>query len=187
MKWIYRHPLLYNFMDSAFSLSLADRVRRKTFETLQPSSLLEIGIGTGKNMGLLASPVRAGVDTSLDMLRHTRARFRDVGLIAGDAVKLPLRDASFDMSLFCYVLRGLRSPVDAVKEALRVSSRVVIVDYDRPRFIPRLIWNSVISRFGYRVYGSRDLDFAAIEGLGASRSVRRYYGGLYRVVILEAW
>jgi ubiquinone/menaquinone biosynthesis C-methylase UbiE len=186
MKWVYRHPAVYNLLDSAFSLSLADRVRRKAFAALEPASLLEIGVGSGKNLSLLAAPVRFGVDTSLDMLEFTRARFRDVGLVAGDAMRLPMKDGSFDMSVFCYVLRGLRSPVEAVKEALRVSSRVVIVDYDRPFFIPSFIWDNVINWFGRTLYGSRDLDYETIEKLGASKEVLRYYGGLYRVIILEA-
>jgi ubiquinone/menaquinone biosynthesis C-methylase UbiE len=186
MRWIYRHPSLYNFMDSAFSLSLADRVRRRVFAGIRSSSLLEIGVGSGKSMSLFASPLRVGLDTSLDMLEFTRDRFRDVRLIVGDAMHLPVKDGSFDVSVFCYVLRGLASPADAVREALRVSSRVVIVDYDRPRFIPRLIWGRVINGFGRAVYGSGDLDFAAIEKLGASKEVLRYYGGLYRVVILAA-
>lgn len=186
MRWIYRHPSLYNFIDSVFSLSLADRVRKKVLPAVKSSSLLEIGIGSGKNVSLLASPVCVGVDTSLDMLEFTRDRFRDVRLVVGDAMRLPMKDGAFDVTVLCYVLRGLASPADAVSEALRVSSRVVIVDYDRPRFIPRLIWDNVINGLGRVVYGSRDLDFAAIEKLGASKEVLRYYGGLYRVVILAA-
>jgi hypothetical protein len=62
----------------------------------------------------------------------------------------------------------------------------VIVDYDRPFFIPSFIWDNVINWFGRTVYGSSDLDYAAIEKLGAYKEVLRYYGGLYRVVILAA-
>lgn len=186
MKWIYRHPAVYNLIDSVLSLSMADRVRNKVFAPLKSSSLVEIGVGSGKNMSILASPVRVGVDTSLDMLEFTRTRFKDVRLVVGDATCLPLRDGSFDTSVFCYVLRGLKSPAGAVREALRVSSRVVIVDYDRPFFIPRFIWDNVINWFGRTVYGSSDLDYAAIEKLGAYKEVLRYYGGLYRVVVLAA-
>ena len=181
MRWIYRHPAVYNLIDSVLSLSMADRVRNKVFAPLKSSSLVEIGVGSGKNMSILASPVRVGVDTSLDMLEFTRTRFKDVRLVVGDATCLPLKDGSFDTSVFCYVLRGLKSPAGAVREALRVSSRVVIVDYDRPFFIP-----SFINWFGRTVYGSSDLDYAAIDKLGAYKEVLRYYGGLYRVVILAA-
>jgi ubiquinone/menaquinone biosynthesis C-methylase UbiE len=186
MKWIYRHPSVYNFVDSAFSLSLADRVRRKVFDRLRPSSLLEIGVGSGKNMVMPVSPVKVGVDISLDMLEYARSRFRDVGLVVCDAVSLPLRNDTFELSVFCYVLRGLAKPRDAVREALRVSSRVVIIDYDRPFFIPGFLWDNVINRIGRVVFGSKDLDFAAIEKLGASKEVLKYYGGLYRVIILDA-
>lgn len=186
MKWVYSHPALFNFLDFLFSLSLADRVRREVLASVRSSSLLEIGVGSGKNMRILEAPVRVGVDTSLAMLGFTRKRFRDVGLVAGDALSLPIRDSSFDVCLFCYVLRGLSNPVGAVREALRVSSRVMIIDYDRPIFIPRFMWNGLIYRVGRAVYGSRDVDFEAIERLGASKEIFRYYGGLFRVVILTA-
>ncbi len=173
-------------MDSVCSLFLADRVRRKVFSSIRASSLIEIGVGSGKNMALLSAPVRAGVDTSLEMLKFARGRFRGLHVFAGDAVRLPLKDGGFEVSVLCYVLRGLSRPVEAVREALRVSTRVVIIDYDRPCFIPRFIWDTVISGFGRAVYGSRDLDFAALEKLGASKEVLKYYGGLYRVMILSA-
>ena len=186
MRYIYRHPVLYNFLDSVGSMFLADRVRNKALASLKSRSLLEIGVGSGKNMGLMASPFRVGVDNSLEMLEFTRSKFGDVGLVACDARRLPMKDASFELCVFCYVLRGLAGPAEAVKEALRVSARVVIVDYDRPAFIPRLVWNGVIGRIARALYGSRDLDFASIEKLGASKEVFMYYGGLFRVVILAA-
>jgi len=186
MRWIYRHPALFNFMDAALSFCLADRVRRKALRSVGSGSLLEIGVGSGKNMCLFSSAVRVGIDNSIDMLDHTRKRFKDVGLVAADAGSLPIRDGSFDVSVLCYMLRGLASPIEAVKEALRVSSRVVIVDYDRPGFMPRFVWGPVVCGLGRAVYGSRDVDYAAIEKLGASKEVLRYYGGLFRVVILAA-
>lgn len=186
MRFIYRHPVLYNFLDSVGSLFLADRVRNKALASLKPRSLLEIGVGSGKNMGLMTCPFRVGVDISLEMLEFAHKEFRDVGLVAGDAARLPMKDASFELCLFCYVLRGLARPAEAVKEALRVSARVVIIDYDRPVFIPRFIWDGVIARIGRAIYGSRDLDFASIEKLGANKEVIMYYGGLFRVVILAA-
>jgi len=186
MRWVYRHPSFYNVVDSLFSAWLSDRVRKKVLASLEPSSLLEIGIGSGKNMKLLVSPLRVGVDTSREMLKYTKSTYRDVKVIIGDAAHLPVRDVIFEVSVFCYVLRGLRKPLDAVREALRVSSKVIIIDYDRPYLLPRVVWDKVINRFSYAVYGSRDLDFAALEELGASKRVFKYYCGLYRVIELEA-
>jgi ubiquinone/menaquinone biosynthesis C-methylase UbiE len=185
MKWIYGHPALYDFTDTFISLSLSDRVRRKVLKGLVADSFLEIGAGSGKNFGLLTSPVKIGVDVSEKMLRYAGSAFPGVILIMGDAHSLPLQGACVDVAMFSYCLRGLARPAAAVKEALRVSSTVIIVDYNRPAFVPRAVWEKVINRFGWAVFGSRDLDFDALERLGASSEVTDLYGGLYRVIILR--
>ena len=73
----------------------------------------------------------------------------------------------------------------AVREALRVSRRVVIIDYARPALMPAFLWRHVINRFGYAVFGSRDIDFEAMERLAGRCQVSELYGGLYRLMMLE--
>ena len=98
---------------------------------------------------------------------------------------LPFRDACIGVSVFSYCLRGLDGPVEAVKEALRVSSEVIIVDYNRPRRMPAAIWDKVINWFGWKVFGSKDLDYDLLERLGSSVRSRDLYGGLYKVIVLK--
>lgn len=185
MKWIYRHPACYDVVDTLCSLSLSDRARAKALRGIEADSFLEIGAGSGKSFTLTDSRFKIGLDSSHSMLLHARTQFPDTRLVIGDAHMLPFRDACVGVSVFSYCLRGLSGPADAVKEALRVSSEVIIIDYDKPRMMPSVLWEKVINWFGWKVFGSKDLDYESLQRLGSSSQVRYLYGGLYRVIVLK--
>ena len=185
MKWIYRHPRFYDLLDTVVSMSLSDKVRRKALRGLRTRSLLEIGVGSGKNLEHLTSFLSVGVDSSRQMLAFAGRRFAGARLVVGDAHCLPFCDGSMDVSLFFYCIAVLARPVEAVKEALRVSSRVIVVDYNRPKFVPRFLWDRIAARFGSCVFGSRPVDFESLAALAETRETREYYGGLYRVMVLD--
>jgi ubiquinone/menaquinone biosynthesis C-methylase UbiE len=177
--------MIYDLVDSLCSLCFSDRVRRKVLGGVRASPFLEIGAGSGKNFAIVDSRAKIGLERSLTMLRYAKRRFPTIMLVIGDAHMLPFRDACVGVSVFSYCLRGLSRPMDAVKEALRVSSEVIIIDYDRPHAMPGAIWEQVFNRFGWMVFGSRDLDYNALEQLGVSSRSEELYGGLYRVLVLR--
>lgn len=87
-----------------------DRVRRAWSELLLPllpvrSSVLDVGCGTGSLAVLLAAAGHevCGVDLSGRMLRRARAKAEHAGvqisLVLGDAGRLPLAMATFDVVL----------------------------------------------------------------------------------------
>jgi demethylmenaquinone methyltransferase/2-methoxy-6-polyprenyl-1,4-benzoquinol methylase len=185
MKWIYRHPALYDFVDFVFSVSLADRVRRRVLENVNADSFLEIGAGSGKNFAILNSALKIGLDRSSLMLRYAKKRFPHIMAVVGDAHNLPFRDACVSVSVFSYCLRGLSRPMEAVKEAMRVSAEVIIIDYGKPHHVPAAVWERVFNWFGRKIFGSRDIDYDALERLGAERRTIDFHGGLYRVLVLR--
>jgi demethylmenaquinone methyltransferase/2-methoxy-6-polyprenyl-1,4-benzoquinol methylase len=152
---------------------------------LRPHSTLELGVGSGKNLSFLSSGFRIGFDVSMEMLKSARKRCPDARFVLGDAHHLPVKDASVDLCVLCYCLRGIAKPLEVVKEALRVASRVIVIDYNRPGFLPRWIWDGVIERIGAMIFGSRNLDFGAIGRLGSKAKVMDFYGSLYRVLIID--
>lgn len=83
--------------------------------------VLEIGVGTGR----IALPLRAagadvvGVDISLGMLERLAAK-GSAPVVAGDATRLPFRDASFGAALAVHVLHLIPAWRDAAAELLRV-------------------------------------------------------------------
>ena len=185
MKWIYGHPRLYDFVDSFFSGFRSERARKRALAGLAADSFLEVGAGTGKSFRHVKSGLMIGLDASVTMLESARKRAPGLIAVAGDAHRLPFRDGSVEVCLFSYCLRGLARPPDAVREALRVSSRVIIVDYSKPALMPDLIWKRVVNRLSYSVFGSRDIDFESLERLAARGQVSELYDGLYRLMVLE--
>lgn len=82
---------------------------------------LDVGTGTGRNLGLLANQgvtMRLGVDRSLAMLR--RADSSGGHLIAGDASSLPFPAGSFDLVLASLMAGDLDDLSQFTREASRV-------------------------------------------------------------------
>jgi len=104
------------------------------------SSILEIGVGTGR----VAAPLKkAGVDvTGLDLSRQMmeRARSKGVeGLLLGDGLNPPFRDGSFDAVLLAHVLHIVERPRELIQEGARVA-RVGVFALIRNRDDGRWWW-----------------------------------------------
>jgi SAM-dependent methyltransferase len=114
-------------------------------ETLRPrpgNLILEVGCGEGQAEVSIGrrqvSQVRlVGVDLvpskAAEALKETRAHNQRVSVAAGDAVRLPFRNASFDATFCVAVLQYVADVSDAVKEIARVTAparRIVIVEPD---------------------------------------------------------
>lgn len=88
---------------------------------------IEIGVGTGRIAGPLH--IRFGLDGSPEMLKL--AQRRGVKTFLGDAYDTKLPDKGFDYSLFYVTLCFLKRPDEAIKEAYRISKKVISVILDR--------------------------------------------------------
>jgi ubiquinone/menaquinone biosynthesis C-methylase UbiE len=87
--------------------------------------VLEIAIGTGRNMALYPAGVRVtGIELSEEMLGLARRRAQQLGisveLHVGDAQDLQLADASFDTVLITFALCTIPDDRRAVTEAFRL-------------------------------------------------------------------
>jgi AhpD family alkylhydroperoxidase len=86
---------------------------------------LEIGIGTGLNLGVYpAGAAVQGVDISAPALTVAAERAerygRDVALFEGDAAALPFPDATFDTVVATFVLCSVGDVASSLREARRV-------------------------------------------------------------------
>ena len=82
---------------------------------------LDLGCGTGRNLPLFGSGVRAiGVDPSADVLRRARRRAPHVPLVQGSAEHLPFRAGTFDTIVSGLVFCSVPDPGRGLGEVRRV-------------------------------------------------------------------
>ena len=135
----------YDLTNAVLSLGL-DRTWRAAVRTaldLQPGQrVLDLAAGTGTSSAALA---RSGADVvacdfSLGMLQVGRRASREgVELVAGDALRLPFADASFDAVTMSFGLRNTADADLALRELLRVTrpgGRLVICEFSSPTWAP---------------------------------------------------
>jgi len=121
--------------------------RRKAVQRLdlKPGDrVLEVSVGTGTNLPLIAEQAGAGgrmvgLDISPNMLERCREKLRarglTAGLVEGEAAHLPFRDAAFDAVFHHGGLAEFGDRRGAIEEMARVArpgARVVICDAGVP-------------------------------------------------------
>jgi ubiquinone/menaquinone biosynthesis C-methylase UbiE len=108
-----------------------EAVARHLLEVAPPiegSRLLDLGTGIGAVASALGGKVRSlrtivGCDLSLAMLNTARHRWPDLRLVGADVVRLPFRDASFDLATANCVLSHLADYPRGLAEIVRILAR----------------------------------------------------------------
>ncbi|HEX3816442.1 MAG TPA: demethylmenaquinone methyltransferase [Mycobacteriales bacterium] len=132
----------YDVMNTLMSLGQDYRWRRIVRESLHAipgERVLDVAAGTGASTVALArsGAFVVGCDFSVGMLSASRGR--PVPLVAGDALRLPFADGSFDAVTISF---GLRNVVDidaALAEFRRVTrpgGRLLVVEFSVPTWRP---------------------------------------------------
>lgn len=145
----------YDLTNTAMTLGLDSVWRRalKKATGLQPGqTLLDLAAGTAVSTEPFAD---AGVrtvscDFSLGMLHVGRRRRPDLAMVAGDAMRLPFADASFDAVTIAFGLRNVADHRAGLAEMLRVTrpgGRLVVCEFSHPTIRPlRTVYAEYIMR-----------------------------------------
>lgn len=103
----------------------------------EEEKVLDIGCGTGFSTQALASRTSNvnALDQSIHQLREARKKEFDARYVLGDAEHLPYRDEEFDVVWSSGAIEYWPNPLDALKEAHRVTKpggRILLVGPRRP-------------------------------------------------------
>ncbi|MEU4694567.1 demethylmenaquinone methyltransferase [Actinoplanes sp. NPDC023714] len=99
--------------------------------------VLDVGAGTGVSTEELSrsGAFAVGADISVGMLRAGRAAGRRIPLLAGDALRLPFADATFDAVTISFALRNVVDTTAALREFGRITrpgGRLVVCEFSTP-------------------------------------------------------
>lgn len=144
----------------------AHRWRRDLWSRVAPGRVLELGVGTGKNLPFYPERCEiVAVDISERMLARARKKARRVGvqvrLELADVQHLPYADATFDVVIATFLFCSVLDPALGLAEARRVlkrRGRLLLVEHvlsGRPALrslmrwldpIPFHLWGAHINR-----------------------------------------
>ena len=100
---------------------------------------LAAGTGTSTQPFHAAGAETVSCDFSLGMLQVGKRRLPHLTFVAGDATRLPFRDAAFDAVTISFGLRNVQDTEGALREMHRVTKpggRLVVCEFSRPTFAP---------------------------------------------------
>jgi ubiquinone/menaquinone biosynthesis C-methylase UbiE len=129
---------------------LFSRIRKKAFRSIH-GKILEIGIGTGKNMPYYPAGAEVtGIDFSAGMLGKaeillSKLNLQNVKLVKMDAQELKFADNSFDFVISSFVFCTVPDPMKGLSDAYRVlkpGGTAIFIEHMKSRsFLLNIILN----------------------------------------------
>lgn len=134
----------YDITNDVLSLGLDRRWRRAVLAAVKPTAqelILDLAAGTGTSSLPLvfAGATVIPCDFSVGMLEVGKRERPRLPFVAGDALRLPFGDATFDAVTITFGLRNVADPAAGLGEMLRVTrpgGRLVICEFSKPTFGP---------------------------------------------------
>jgi len=152
---------LYNVLEVLLERSHYARWRTRLFAQVRGSQVLDIGVGTGKNLAYYPEGTTVtAIDLSPGMLAHAREsaakHHSPVHLYQMDAQHLAFPDRTFDTTVATFVFGSVPDPVRGLREAARVTKpdgQILLLEYVRP---PGLLGGviNLLNPLVFRLYGA---------------------------------
>jgi ubiquinone/menaquinone biosynthesis C-methylase UbiE len=163
----YAKRILPRIIDLAMRNKDTTRLR-EMWIPLARGDVLEIGIGSGRNLPFYSTAVRHvyGVDPSVELqemareqVRQTHAKVDFLGQSA--EAPLPLPDAIIDTVVSTWTLCSIPNPVEALKEVRRVlkpAGSFIFLEHGRAPDMPVVAWQDRLTPIWKRFTGNCHLN-----------------------------
>ena len=161
---------LYNLMETPMERTRFSSWRKRLRDRIIGKQVLEVGVGTGKNLGYYPENVEiTAIDLSPRMIHRAQERAKVLGLNVDlrqmDAQRLQFPDQSFDTVFATFVFCSVPDPILGLRELRRVcrpGGRLLLLEHMRPenQFMGRLfdLLNPIVVRMMGANINRRTLD-----------------------------
>lgn len=188
---------VYDLMEAVVERFAFRRWRERLWSQVDGKRVLEVGVGTGKNVPYYPRGVQVtAVDLSDKMLERARRRAQEldseVDLRLMDAQKLAFPDAAFDAAVATFVFCSVPDPVLGLRELGRVvkpGGQILLLEHVRVNkaVIGRLM--DLLDPFVVRLMGPH-INRRAVEnvrkaGLEIERVEELAPGGLVKLIVAQ--
>jgi ubiquinone/menaquinone biosynthesis C-methylase UbiE len=151
----------YDLLESFLEKVAFSKWRKRAFEYIEGENILEVGVGTGKNLDFYPPDKRVtAIDFSPGMLSRARRKIDEkkanVDLREMDIQKLQFEDQSIDTVLATFVFCSVLDPIQGLREVRRVcrkGGKIILLEHVRPscRLLGRIF--DVLNLFIVRLMG----------------------------------
>lgn len=164
--WLYRHPRLYDLVDTMINLGISNVARSKLIKSLK-GKVLEVGVGSGKSIYYFRGSEFYGIDISIPMIKVAKSKLtQSARVCVASAYELPFKAHSFDIVVFIYILRVLEAQAKVLGEAFRVGERVIVLEF-KP--LPKLL-----ELFSKTIFGGSNMTTSSLKGFRHNSYLNRF-------------
>lgn len=192
-----RYQRLSHWYDRLEAMSEARFIpwRLRLWSQVQGPKVLEVGVGTGKNIPYYPTGVHVtAIDLTPGMLERAQKRAAnldmDIDLKLGDIQSLDYPDASFDTAVATFVFCSVPDPVlglNEIRRVVRPGGQILLLEHIRsPNQIVGTLMD-VINPFVVRVMGAninrRTVGNVQKSGLVLERVENLGMGGIFNLIL----
>ena len=184
----------YDLFEAPIEKLLFARLRRSVLPSVT-GKVLEVGIGTGKNLPYYSNTVDlTGIDFSSGMLARAKQQLAtadcsDVQLLEMDAQELGFNDHSFDATISTFVFCTVPDPhlgLKNVHRVLKTGGRAIFIEHMKTDYWIVNLFLKSMDFFSTRMLGTSMIRETEKNILAAGfriEKVTRYLFGVVRIIV----